>query len=440
MAAANCSSVGNSYSVILVEVKTMLNTNEFRENSTVAFAARKSRLPSRQFLYLLSTGFGAAGRNTYYIGASWVLAEASKQAGSIAIFLTLGCIVEFFSSAPAGRLADRVDRRLLCVLCDVARLLVMLGTCVGLLIGPSDYALYVSVVVYSVVDRIYLSALPAIIPSLIDRDSFLRFNAQGFVGMHAGNIVAAVSAGLLLNALPREICFIFAALAFAFSAISMAGLMGSIISLESVPEAQPHDAVSAEHTDRTWRLPKILVVSYALTHTMGMLISVLASVFISQELYGSAIHFGLLEAGWALGAIIGAALFTLRAMKGAHGRAIPPIVLILGVLLATLFMMRGIGFCILLISLLGGGYNVARLLVEVEIQRLVPNAGLGRAKGEVHLVCTGVSLFFYLALATFGQPLLPSIVFLLYGIAMVTCITGIYVSAIGRNFLASRAS
>jgi MFS family permease len=417
----------------------MLNTDEVWENTKAAVASRKYCIPSPQFLYLSSTVFGAAGRNAYFVGGSWVLAEASKQAGSIVIFPTLGCIIELVSSAPAGRLADRVDRRLLCVLCDVARLLVMLCTCAGLLVGPSDYVLFVSVVVYSVVDRIYLTALPAIIPSLVGPESLLRFNAQSYVGMQAGNMVAAASAGLLLNVSPHEICFVFAALAFAFSLISMAALTRNNTSSECIPTSRPEDAVSATQTERTWRLPMMLVVSYALTYTMGMLISILASVFILQELDGNAMHFGLLEAGWAFGAIIGAALFILRAMKRANGRAIPPIVVFLGVVVATLFMTRGIVFCILLISFLGAAYNVARLLVEVEIQRLVPNARLGRAKGEVHLVCSGFSLLLYLALATFGKLLLPSTIFLVYGVAMITCITGIYVWANRRKFLASGA-
>jgi hypothetical protein len=168
-----------------------------------------------------------------------------------------------------------------------------------------------------------------------------------------------------------------------------------------------------------------------------MLISVLASAFVAQELNGSAMHFGLLEAGWALGAIVGAILLALRGLEGANARAIPVIVIFLGLVLTALFMTRRIDLCIVEILLLGAGFNVARVLVEAEIQRLTPDSGLGRAKGELHRVCMAFSLLLYFALAVSGPAVRPSVVFLTYGIAMIICVIGPHAWAIRRKFLAS---
>jgi hypothetical protein len=167
---------------------------------------------------------------------------------------------------------------------------------------------------------------------------------------------------------------------------------------------------------------------------MGMLISILASVFVLQELNGNAVHFGFLEAGWALGAIIGATLLTASAFKGVSGLAIPPIVALLGVVLAALFVTRRIELCVVQIVLLGAGYNVARILIEAELQRIAPSALLGRAKGELHLVCTGFGLVVYLVLAVAGTSLLPSTLFLIYGTAMALCFIIPYFAALRRKF------
>jgi MFS family permease len=405
----------------------MFGCDEVQEKPAARFTCKTGRLSLPQRHYLLASFFGSAGRNAYYVGAAWLLIDANGQAGSIAIFLTLGCIVEFLSALPAGTLADRIDRRILCVFCDIARSLIMLCISAALLFAPSHSVLLISVALYSVADRIYLTASPAIIPSLAHADSLLRLNALSYVGMQAGNVVAATAAGLLLNVSPGIICFLFAAMAFVLSSISMAAVgKPDCLSTRPLP-SQPQGAVHEPALEQDGRrLPVTLIVAYALTYTMGMLISVLASAFVSQELDGNAMHFGLLEAGWALGAIIGAVLLTLRGLNRADEQAIRWIVMFLGVLLAVLFLTRSIGACILLISLLGAGYNVARVLVEAEIQYLVRSTGLGRAKGELHLACTGLSLLLYLALATSGT-LLPSTIFLAYGAVMIICAVGIYV-------------
>jgi hypothetical protein len=102
--------------------------------------------------------------------------------------------------------------------------------------------------------------------------------------------------------------------------------------------------------------------------------------------------------------------------------------------LAALFLTRRIEFCVVQILLLGAGYNVARILIEAELQRIAPSALLGRAKGELHLICTGFGLLLYLVLAVAGKSLLPSTLFLIYATAMILCFTIPYLTALRRKF------
>lgn len=406
------------------------------EKTTEDVAIKHNHPPWTQRQYLFAAFFAAAGRNAYFVGASWVLFDSSRQAGSIAVFLTLGCVVELLSSKPAGHIADRFDRRLLCVLCDIGRLLVMLCVSGGLALSWPNYVLYVSVVIYSIIDRVYLTAMPTIIPSLVGGDCLLRFNALSYIGMQAGNMAAAAAVGVLLNVSPGAICFLFAAAAFLLSLTSMAAVGRAGRFLVQLPRDRLHGEIWPPPKAPWRRLPAFLVAAYALTYTMGTLISVLASVFVAQELKGNAAQFGLLEAGWAFGATIGAAVLTGGTFKEASSRTIPPIVALLGIVLAGFSATRRMDFCIAQILVLGAGYNVARVLVEAELQRLVPNALLGRAKGELHLICTGFSLLLYLALAVTGTSLMPSTVFRAFGAAMITCVVIASIVAIRRKSVA----
>jgi MFS family permease len=388
------------------------------ENTPTA-SLEEDRLHSARRLYLVSTFFAASGRNAYYVGAAWIVANSSKDSGAVAVFLGLGSVAEFVASAPAGHLTDRLNRRLLCILCDAARILILLATCAALSFGRADHMLFVSVVLYSVVDRIYLTSVPTLVASLVPAEGLLFFNSLSYIGMQAGNLLAAIAAGLLLDTAPEQVCFLFAVGSFLVSLICM-----SRVPPLCTAELHRHSHIMGDHRLKpkssrgVGRLSPVLIVSYALVYAMGMLLSVLASTFVLQELAGTAAGFGALESSWAAGAIGGAAVLTLKNFSKTNGWAILPILILSGLTLAAIYVTQSWLIILVQTTLLGAGHNLARVLIEVEIQRNVPDSELGRAKGKIHLICMCFSLILYSLLALSGKSLAPSTVFLAFGIVM----------------------
>jgi MFS family permease len=383
------------------------------DNTPTALLER-DRLRSASHLYLVSTFFAASGRNAYYVGAAWIIASESSNPGAVAVFFGLGSMAEFVASAPAGHLTDRFDRRVLCVLCDAARILILLATCAALAFGRADHTLFISAALYSVVDRIYLTSVPTLVPSLVPAESLLFFNSLSYVGMQTGNLLAAITAGLLLDTAPQQVCFLFAVGSF----------LVSLICMSAFPPVHSHSHKVAKNSPKPMgprgggRLSLVQIASYALVYAMGMLLSVLASTFVLQELAGTAAGFGALESGWAAGAILGAAVLTLKNLSKTDGRSILPILLMSGLTLAAFYITKSWLVILAQTMLLGAAHNLARVLIEVEIQRNVPDSEFGRAKGKVHLVCMCFSLVLYLLLALSGISA-PSTIFLAFGIVMV---------------------
>ncbi|NTH65934.1 MFS transporter [Agrobacterium rhizogenes] len=377
---------------------------------------------ARRF-YLLSTSFAAVGRNAYYVGAVWVLAVSGEQAGSIALFLALGSIAEFLVGAPAGRLADRFDRRYLCMMSDAARIFILLLTCAALLLpGKPAYVLYSSVILYAFADRIYLLASSAIIPSIARSGRLVSFNSLAYIGMQVGNMLAAIAAGWLLDLAPQQLCFLLAAATFAVSCLSMSRI--AVRASDPTVDHLHRSSMSGQTvaSERLDRVPLALIVSYILIYAMGMLISALASIFVLQELGGSSTDFGRLEACWAAGAVASMSILMLKAFNDADGRAIPIIVMLSGAGMAGFHFMRYLEGAVALMVVLGAGYNLTRVLIDVEIQRRTPSAKLGLVKGRIHVACMGLSLVLYAVLAMIGNGITPSVTFLVFGSGMIVCV------------------
>ncbi|MBX5154005.1 MFS transporter [Rhizobium lentis] len=386
--------------------------------------------------FLLSAFFAAIGRNTYYVGAIWMLAASGSNAGSIALFLALGSTSEFLASAPAGFLADRFDRQSLCMASDWIRIAILLMTSAALVLQEPDYALYGSVIFFAVADRLYLTASSAMVPSIARPERLMAFNSLAYVAMQAGNMLAAIATGWLLSAKPGTACFLFATGTFAISVLSMfwTAIRYRILPVDHCrPALDPREAFEREKTDR---VPLYLVLNYVLIYVMGMLISALISKFVVSELQGTSLKFGMLESYWAAGAIISMLILTLRRFAKVDGRVTPIIVLLSGVAMAAFYPTRHLDIASPFMALLGAGYNLSRVLIDVEIQRLVSSSKLGRAKGWVHVACMGFSLLVYAGLAVSGNALTPSAVFLAFGSGMIAVIAAGY----GLHLVKNRAS
>ena len=400
---------------------------------------RAGLLSVRRF-FLISAFFAAAGRNAYYIGAVWMLAASGNNAGSIALFLALGSTSEFLSSAPAGYLVDRVDRQRLCMVGDCVRIAILLMTSAALVLQEPDAVLYGSVILFAVADRLYLTASSAMVPSIARSESLVAFNSLAYFAMQSGNMLAAIATGWLLSAKPGTACFLFAAGPFAISLLSMfrTALRYRILPVDRCRPAQvPRETSEGEETSR---VPSCLVLSYVLIYVMGMLISALISKYVLEDLQGTSLEFGMLEFYWAAGAIISMLILTFRRFSKVDGRVTPIIVLLAGVAMTAFYPTRNLDVASALMALLGAGYNLSRVLIDVEIQRLVSSTKLGRAKGWVHLACMGFSLLVYAGLSVSGDALTSSAVFLAFGSGMIAVIVAGYGFHLVKNRASSRRS
>ncbi|AHG48819.1 MFS transporter (plasmid) [Rhizobium leguminosarum bv. trifolii CB782] len=378
-----------------------------------------TRRDAARNVYLFCVVASAAGRNAYFVMVAWIATDASDSASALSILLAFGSAAELLTSNVGGALVDRFDRRLVCIGCDLSRLFLMLSTGIGLLFGDPLVVLYASWTTFAVIDRTYLTALQAIIPSIVRSENLRSFNSVSYIAMQTGNLMAAIVTGLTLGTIGRDLTPLLPSAFFILSLIGLLALLGQ----QPPSSAQRGSRESIRGLDllpTTFALRPLtaIAVMYALIYAMGMLVSVLSSAYVIYELQGSALQFGYLEAGWALGSIAGCAAFLIGSALWRRQSLLFHLAFG-GIILSGFLVLHSYPIAVVQMMVLGLSYNIARVLIDVRVQSTVPVGMLGRARSQIHTVCVAIGLLAYGGIAVAGDTILPSEVFGVFGMLMI---------------------
>ncbi len=372
--------------------------------------------------FLASALSGAVGRNGYYLAAAWLLAAEGSGSASVAAFLVVASVAEVASSPVAGIMTDHFERRRLNALAEFARSIIIFATAGALLQWNALATLCVSAALFSVCDRVALTANQSMIPAAGHGRDPVTWNSAVVLTMQSGNLGAALSAGFLLSwhspAAPFAVfgaCFL---------------LSGGLLLPLRLPSAVRQSGLVATTSCRNRSGFRPLIAVYAMFYVSALLVSVLASNFVFAERKGGAADFGRLEAAWSAGSLLGAtALIAIQSSM----RAETCHVLLLGLtaLMFMLFPFLEAAWTAVLFASLGFLYNLGRVSVEVTFQSQVDADCLGRAKGVMHTVAVLLSLIVFAIVATVGDRAFPSTIFLSFGGVLLIAIFALV--ALGRS-------
>lgn len=381
-----------------------------RQTVSVAASQAPGRAPHSFKWFLASTFASAVGRNAYHIACAWILVISGQGSAGVAAFFAIVSVTEMLASPVAGWMADRYNRRLLCMTADIFRFLSASAFGAILLTSESYWAIWLSGILFATCDRVALTASQCMIPSVGNKFTLPAANSIVFLVMQSGSLCAASLTGFLLFASTPRMTFAAMAVAFGMSVFCM-------FFVARVPE--PDRVVSAPIRPRL-RVDASLVylgAIYALLYIGGMLVSVVGPSFIFAELKGTAIDFGRLESAWSAGSILGV-LLLMPLLRVADICSLQVYLLVLTALFFALLKVLDLPWILVVFAILGLLYNLGRVGVEVMVQSAVSTAVLGRAKGTVHFVGVLVGLILFGLMAVGADEIAPSTIFLVFATAL----------------------
>jgi MFS transporter, DHA3 family, macrolide efflux protein len=369
------------------------------------------------------------GSGMNFIGVSWYIMSATHSTLAVSwqvIVVTLpGLVVPFLG----GVLIDRIDRRYLGVLLDIARGFAVLSiSYIGWRGNLQLWHLYLMTLITGTGSAMYWANVNALVQEVIPPSQFTGANATVLVGVQTGMLLAGTFVGFIYDHIGIAGILCIDGLTYFVSAYCLWALRSGYISPRSHPQYPREYSESSEGTAEalesgdnpevaeaglslavyadmkegwSYLRTKPVVVALGITHAILMASVVSSNVvvvaLVNDVLHSGARGFGMIEAGWAIGAIIGGLLTSqlpqrlrlplyVGAMAGmALGHvAIPYITFLFGaVLLQTFF---------------GFFRALSGVVAQSSLMAMVPRHFMGRTQSTFAIFATILQLAMSFAL------------------------------------------
>jgi MFS family permease len=330
-----------------------------------------------------------------------LLALQQRGAGSYAVaaLLLAAAVPPVVLVRWSGRLADRVDSRLLLIATGLGQAAV----CLTMVFVSNAIALVALVAVLAGGYAVTQPTLAALMPAMVRRDDLARASALGQTATSVGLLIAPALAGVLVGQFGLRIPLLFDAASYL--AIVAAGLALRTRRRGGAPAARPASGpatASGPAAVTAWRARDDRLV-WTMMVLIGAVIAAVSAInvvdvfFVRGVLHSSTTMYGLLSAVWTGTMMIGAWLLTRRTLtdSGVSWAMVVALVVtcvdVLGLaavpsvaVLLPLFVIGGIS---------NGVENVAAGLM---ISRRTPDEFRGRAYAVYGAVANGANALGFL--------------------------------------------
>jgi MFS family permease len=284
-------------------------------------------------------------------------------------------------SVPAGIVADRFDRRMVLLVTDVARGVIMLALAAAIVLGSPVLVIVGLSILAACFSTFFNPAIAALLPSLVDERDLGPANSAWATLDNVAFIIGPALAGLLLVQGGLALAFVINAITFGVVAVIL-------LRLPVPPRARPAPGAEGEEAARRfeWRslagtMAGPVALDSATSFSLGGL-NVL-TVLIAVDMLGAgeagtgflqaATGVGGVAAGVAGGALLARRLQVPLVIGGVLG----------GIGLAWLALSGSLVLAMLGIAVAVSGLLLLDIVNTTMIQRLVPDDQRGRAMGAL---------------------------------------------------------
>jgi len=293
-------------------------------------------------------------------------------------------------SLPAGALVDRWDRKRVMIVCDIGRALAVITIPIALLFGALTIAqIYVVAFIEGSLFVFFNIAEVAALPRVVEIRKLPDATAQNQAAFGVAGIAGPSIGTFLYQAIGRGFPFVFNALSYIVSAISLACIRKSF---RAQPSAAPRHLAHEIIEGLRWLWERRVVRHMALlTGGLNLINASVPLILIvrAKDMGADATHIGIIFSIGAVGAVIGAMIGGRIQKRFEFG----PIIITIVWLQALLFPLYAfvprfwmLGVISSLIYFMSPVYNVVQFSYRLS---LIPDALQGRVNSTFRLVAFG---------------------------------------------------
>ncbi len=359
------------------------------------FGAYRGLLANRNLTRLLGGEFVSAIGDWLYIVA--LLVVIYRETGDPVLLGAFGAIRTLpyiLLSVPAGVLADRVDRRLILLVTDLARGVCMLGMAVVVLTDGPILVLMALSVTAAGFSTFFYPAIGAYLPNLVTDERQLGPANSAWASLdNLGFVLGPVLGGLLVAAGGTTFAFVINAFTFVGIATVLWKLPPSrnVRREPAVPTPDDSTAPARDEVPAA-RIARRPLIGIAVIRSIDYLIyggvGVLTVILATDILQAGEAATGYLNAAIGIGGVTGAIVSGALVLRRSLAR---PVVLGALVLAAGSFVLGAateLVVAMVAIVLVSAGHLVLEVIAATLLQRVTTDAVRGRAVGAMMTIDT----------------------------------------------------
>ncbi len=337
----------------------------------------------------------AFGNFAFTVAVAALLVEHGAGAGTIGTVLAVQAFGLVLFAVPAGVIADRVPRRLVCVAADLARMGAVATIAV---IGGDASTGVIAALAFAVGmgEALFEPAFRGLMPRVLPDDRLQAGNALAALSTQLALFLGPAISGIVIATAGARPALAISAVIFALSWLAMLRVH------EHIAEPATGEATllgeAAEGFRAIWARPWIaIVVATAMIHVLVLIapFEVLAPLAAEEE-YGDVAIYGWMLAALGAGAVLGAVV-AARIRPRLPGVVGLLLLLPFCVLMVTLAVLPPVPVLLAVIFVTGMGESTFEVLWTTAVQRDVPDHLLSRVisvdfLGSLALLPIGLAL------------------------------------------------
>ncbi len=370
--------------------------------------AKVSATPARKRAFLLNRNFALlwSGQTISELGshisgqglplaANLVLGATAIQMG---LLTALGMFPVLLVGLLAGVWIDRLRRRPILLIADLARALLLLSIPIAAMLGLLHIEqLYIVAAVVGVLTVFFDVANQSFLPLLIGREQVVAANSKLSASSSLAEVGGPTLAGVLVQVMTAPIAILFDALSFLVSALC--------VGLIRVREPRPVLATERQHLLQDIRAGLVVILGNPLLRAImlcsstrnfcGGAFAALYSLYVIRELGVTPLFYGVFVGAGGAGALLGALIANPLARRFGIGRVLVGAALLNGMMLPLTPLAGGSKVVIVILLMLGQligdfAYAIYEIHALSLRQLLVSEHLLGRANASMRVLVEGM--------------------------------------------------
>ncbi|MGZ6340695.1 MAG: MFS transporter [Candidatus Limnocylindrales bacterium] len=381
-----------------------------------ALAAYRRLFSNRALARLFAGEFvSSVGDWLYLVALLIVVYERSASAALLGLVGAARVLPYVVLSVPAGIVADRFERRLVLLITDLARGLLMVGLAWLVAVDGPLVAIIALALLAACFSAFFGPTIGAYIPQLVADETELGPANSTWASLdNLAFILGPAAAGLLIAAGGLAPAFLLNAVSFGVVAVVLWWLPsgGAAMDRAGRPEATAADAPQSAPPAPVGgaRLPLRPLAGLTLLDSGDRFVSgglgVLTVVLATQVLGAGEAATGYLNAAIGVGGLIGALASGALVLRADFGLPLVGGGLVFGLGLAALGVAPGLAVALVAMAVAAAGSLVMEVMATTLFQRMIPDRLRGRALGGLETIGTlsnaGGALVLPLAAEQFG--------------------------------------